>query len=116
MKIINREMGGGKTRSLVEFMLASGNEDVVYVAPTISQAVHVAYRYAKVLDPLVPQRRFISASSLAAYAEKHPGSRFVLDEVDGILGSLVNGTVLAIAGTDEDLREGQRRRMQPKSA
>lgn len=109
MKIINREMGGGKSRALVELMLEPGNEDVVYVAPTVAQAQRIGYEYARQLDPGVDRKRFIAASALGSL--KGRNVRVVIDEVGGVLSGLVGASVLAIAGTDEDLQAGQRQRI-----
>lgn len=111
MKIINREMGGGKTVSLVELMLYPGNEDVIYVAPTVRQAHQLAFLEALKRDPHVSRDRFISAGSLEYVRGRYPEARFVIDEIDGVLEYLVQGKVLAIAGTDEDLKRGQITRM-----
>lgn len=110
MKIINREMGGGKTTALVQIMMRPGNEDVIYVAPTLSQAHRIAYPYARQIDPNVDLNRFVSVAGLLEFdPESRP--RFVIDELEGLLGSLAGGEVLAVAGTDEDLRRGQMAKM-----
>lgn len=108
MKIINREMGGGKTHALVEIMLAPGNEDVLYVAPTRDQAYRIAYEYAKNLSPNVQRGRFITAADIE---HNRVGARYVIDEIDTVLNLFIGTEVVAIAGTDEDVRRGQERRM-----
>lgn len=108
MKIINREMHSGKTHALIEIMLAPGNSDVYYVAPTYKQADHAA-KVAKSISPRVDRNRFVSVAALNAF--RQPTPRFVLDEVEGVLNTLLQGKVLAVAGTDEDLKDGQMRRI-----
>lgn len=108
MKIINREMGGGKTYALVELMLEPGNEDVIYVAPTVSQAQGIAFPYAAQITGQATKElrdRFISVAQIDNLRGRVV--RFVFDEVDGILGYLAGAPVIAIAGTDEDLKRGQ---------
>lgn len=118
MKIINREMGGGKTYALVEMMLEPGNEDVIFVAPTYSQAQSIAYPYAAQIvgeSSKALRDRFISVAHLLSDRKKYEGRRFVIDEVNGVLGVLTGGHVLAVAGTDEDLEAGQRQRIAERS-
>lgn len=109
MKIINREMGGGKTTALVEIMLRPGNEDVIYVAPTYAQA-KLAMRIAreKLKGRTLPpdlSRRFVSASALNGPGWRSPQEyRYVIDEFDGVIRGLVGGEVIAVAGTDEDYK------------
>ena len=106
MKIINREMGGGKTTALVEMMLRPGNEDVVFVAPTRAQAVNIGLRTAvKVFGQEETPKlrdRFISVSELLGRRDRK--ERYVLDEIEGCLQYLVEAPVVAIAGTDEDYK------------
>lgn len=108
MKIINREMGGGKTHALVEIMLRPGNEDVIYVAPTRDQAYRIAYEYAKTIRPGISRSRFITAADIE---HNRLGHRYVFDEVHAVLSTLVGTEVVAIAGTDEDLAAGQLKNM-----
>lgn len=108
MKIINREMGGGKTHALVEIMLRPGNEDVIYVAPTRDQAYRIAYEYAKTIRPGITRSRFITAADIE---HNRLGHRYVFDEVHAVLSTLVGTEVVAIAGTDEDLAAGQLKNM-----
>lgn len=107
MKIISKGLGEGKTTDLVRIMLQPGNEDVVFVAPTWAQAERIGYRTAISFFGATPgkelQGRFISASALENHVRtgKH---RYVFDEVDGVLQALLRAPVIAIAGTDEDVR------------
>ena len=104
MKIINREPGGGKTRALLEMVI--GDASIIYVAPTRAQAEH-AYREARSMTPMISRGRFISIHQVPTYRGVNPAYQFVLDEVEGILGGLIGGTVIAIAGSDEDLKRGR---------
>lgn len=103
-KIINREMSSGKTTTLVRMMFEPGNEDVVYVAPTIAQAKKIALRVA--VDLLgyseTPElsNRFIGVSEL--HRRGGLTERYVVDEVDEVLRILLGCDIVAIAGTDED--------------
>lgn len=116
MRIFNRPMGAGKTTELVKMLLATGNEDVYYVAPTRSQADN-AYKIALQVfmgvnggsvHPVITnpdiRKRFISAATLS---EMPKGTRYVVDEVDGVLDFLIQGYVLAIAGTDGKMKADQ---------
>lgn len=118
MRIFNQPMGSGKTTELVTIMLAPGNEDVIYVAPTMSQA-NAANRIAREIITkameAVGERfsgtdvgkltaRFTSASGLSRYPE---GTRYVIDELDGVISGLVNGQVLAVSGTDAKMKADQ---------
>lgn len=118
MRIFNRPMGAGKTTELVKLMLEPGNEDVYFVAPTRAQA-EIGHRIAQgILSEALEAvgdrfagtdrgklaARFLSSSAL----EKQPkGTRYVIDEIDGVIGSLIGGPVLAIAGTDGKMRADQ---------
>lgn len=110
LRIIERPKGGGKTAALIEIMLAPGNEDVVYIAPTAAQAAE-AYRRACWLQmergqrALINSNRFISASrfDFQHQAMHHTSApmRVVIDEVGGALSGLLPGlSVVAVAGTD----------------
>lgn len=114
MKIINREMGGGKTYALVELMLAPGNEDVIYVAPTITQAQNIAFRYAQGLQKNADPGRFIGAVEFRTRinSRRSDYNRYVIDELEGVLRMITGARILAVAGTDEDLRLGQIHRRQ----
>jgi len=116
MRIFNRPMGTGKTTELVKLMLEPGNGDVYFVAPSRAQA-EIGYRIAKEMivasaksDPEVTisyknlGHRFISASALD---KLEAGTRYVIDEIDGVIGALIGGPVLAIAGTDGKIRADQ---------
>jgi len=111
MKIINREMGGGKTHALVELMLEPGNEDVIFVAPTYSQAQEIGYRTALSQGYNGKRDRFVAVGAILGKPNDFRGKRFVIDEGAGVIGALIGGKVLAIAGTDEDLEAGQRQRI-----
>jgi len=110
MKIIATEPGGGKTTALIDIMLKPGNEDVVYVAPTFKQddvAHRAAMHRAAERGLEAPSRsRFIRADQLLARPRAR--ERYVLDEVDGILHSLLGSAPVAIAGTDEDVKAAWR--------
>ena len=115
MKIVNREIGGGKTTALVEIMLRPGNEDVIFVAPAESQAMNAYYHIALGVFHEKPSRalrdRFISAAGLRARKKQKQRGRYVIDELEGVIGFLVKGTVLAVSGTDEDYKFAHRTRL-----
>lgn len=108
MRIINREHGGGKTTELVRIMLLPGNEDVVFVAPTAAQAERLGYETAVQVFGAKRSKelasRFISASALPNRKDRN--ERYVIDELEGVISSLVGGEVIAVAGTDELLKWG----------
>lgn len=106
MKIISKGLGEGKTYDLVKLMLEPGNEDVVFVAPTRAQAQDIGKRTAVITfgqrDTPELRSRFISAAELPN--RKGRKERYVIDEIDGVIGGLIGGEVIAIAGTDEDVK------------
>lgn len=110
MKILNMPLGSGKTTALVKMMLEPGNEDVVFVAPTKSQAEAIGYRTATTTlgqpESKELRSRFISAAELPN--RKGRKERYVIDEIDGVIGGLIGGEVVAIAGTDEDEKKAYR--------
>lgn len=99
MKIIELPRGRGKTTELVILMMEPGNEDVVYVAPTMQQA-QSARKIAEAHGmPRPTLHRFISANGLSDL--HNTGTRYVVDELDGVLGYLLGGTPVAVAGTSK---------------
>lgn len=111
MKIINREMGGGKTTALLELMAGPDGHDIVYVAPSMAQARRAKEMFDKYYGGN-SDRRFISVGQLGGIrGSSYPTPRFVIDEADGVLGHLLGGQVVGIAGTDEDLKRGQINRL-----
>lgn len=112
MKIISKGLGEGKTYDLVKLMLEPGNEDVVFVAPTRAQAQALGKRTAVETfgqgDTPELSQRFISAAELPN--RKGRKERYVIDEIDGVIGGLMGGEVIAIAGTDEDVKAEHRKR------
>lgn len=120
MRIFNRPLGTGKTTELVKIMLEPGNGDVYYVAPTRAQAENAA-NIAKELilkaaksNPEVKIThsnlgyRFLSVADLTkADPGTRYGSRYVIDEISGVIGALISGEVLAIAGTDGKMKADQ---------
>lgn len=114
MKIFNRELGGGKTTALLELMDRPENSSVIYVAPTRQQADMARSMFETMTGKKSDPARFVKVSqvnSLLDPESHYPPLRFVIDEVEGVLNSLIGGQVLAVAGTDEDLRTGQIQRM-----
>lgn len=111
LRIIEMKPGEGKTTTLVKIMLEPGNEDVLYVAPTNSQA-RIGYltalellgkpfdrdegRGAKITEPEL-WKRFMSYET---HAHRTDQPRVVVDELDGVIGRALNATVLAVSGTD----------------
>jgi hypothetical protein len=105
MKVIDLPQGAGKTTQLVESMLQPGNEDVIYIAPTIAQADHARRMAASmildrasallgfdmsVIVPTVSRagklgRRFMGASQLANHPRQLIDARVVIDELPGVL-------------------------------
>lgn len=107
MRILNWELGRGKTTELVRIMLEPGNEDVIFVAPSMAQAEKLGYgtavgRFGQDESPEL-KARFISVGQV----HLHKGARFVIDEIGGVIGSLIGGEVLALSGTDENVKKGQ---------
>ena len=107
MRIIEKDLHGGKTTELVKFMLEPGNEDVIYIAPTLHQAQRIALAIAvDVLEdrgdevPVTIGSRFRSLSVLKDGYTLPPNTRVVIDEIDGVLSGVLGVQVLAIAGTD----------------
>jgi len=96
VNVIAFERQAGKTRALIEFMAQPRNEDVLYLAPTAQQATN-AHHMAVGLGFLEPhdRRRFLSVSQIVDRIDFRRGgpARFVVDELDGVLRLLLNGTV-----------------------
>lgn len=96
MNVIVRPRGGGKTTDLVRFMLEPGNEDVTFVAPTHAQA-DVGFR-AFIREGGSPElkHRFQPAWWLENRDMRGRRPRIVIDEADGVLGSLINAQIEVI--------------------
>lgn len=111
MRIINRPKGSGKTYELVKMMMMEpGNEDIVYVAPTYVQAERIAKRLAIQEFGAKPSpelsMRFTNAGAVNQPGRHYPpDQRFVIDELDGVIGGIIGGNVVAVAGTDEKHKE-----------
>ena len=97
---IERERAGGKTYRLVQEMLKPGNEDMVYVAPTMHQAREIAARTASEMGAEVtPEllKRFTSVGYIRQFQGQRV--RLVIDEADGVLSQLLGAPVAFIAYT-----------------
>jgi hypothetical protein len=122
VRILDYRPHAGKTTELVELMLEPGNEDVIYVAPTIAQADNASRIAARILLQRISdllgydltalagrmetrgpklRRRFLAAHQVVNRPRLAAGSRFVVDETDGVLGGLLGGTILAAALTSD---------------
>jgi len=97
--VVLRPRAGGKTTALVQQMVF--DDRITYVAPTHQQAV-MARNVAFDLGIHLPADRFIRAPrDLDRRGPRCDGEVFVVDEADGLLSSLLGGTIMAIALTGE---------------
>jgi hypothetical protein len=113
VKVIDLPQGAGKTTRLVEYMLEPGNEDVIYIAPTVRQA-EVARRMAarmildrasaslgfdmSVIAPTVSPvgklgRRFMGADQVASRPRRFTKARVVIDELPGVVTQLISSFI-----------------------
>jgi hypothetical protein len=101
MKIYSLPRQGGKTSALVDLMLEPGNEDIIYIAPTMAQADN-ARRMAQERGA-TPERakrgRFQKLPDRPIRGRSNV--RYVVDELDGILSYLLGGIPVAVAVTGE---------------
>lgn len=113
MKVIDLPQGAGKTTQLVEYMLQPGNEDVIYIAPTVRQAEaarHMAARMIldrasaslgfdmSVIAPTVSPvgklgRRFVGAGQVASHPRQFANARVVIDELPGVVTQLISSFI-----------------------
>ena len=107
MRILNWEHGRGKTTELVRMMMQPGNEDVVYVAPTFAQADYALAVATDLCGGVRPAGLQLRFTSVFALGQRHGfRERYVIDEFDGVLRSLLGAEVLAVAGTCETQKPG----------
>jgi hypothetical protein len=110
VKVIDLPQGAGKTTQLIEYMLQPGNEDVIYIAPTLRQAdnarrmaAHMVLDKASVslgfdMSPIAPTvsptgklgRRFVSAGQVVSHPRRMARSRVVIDELPGVVTELIS--------------------------
>ena len=98
MKIIQLERGGGKTTKLVEMMLA--DPSLVYLAPTQAQA-DLALRMARQTQSDTSRKRFQRADAFAQRQGETPIT-VVVDELEGVLTTLLGATVAAATHTEQE--------------
>lgn len=106
MKIIKLGLGEGKTTALLQIMLEPGNEDVVFITPTFAQmrVAQQMMREMKGVRTLNPKdaNRFRTLQNLLGEGWHYPSDqRYVIDNLEGVIGGLVGGDVIAVSGTDE---------------
>jgi hypothetical protein len=122
MKIIDIPQGAGKTTQLVEYMLQPGNEDVIYIAPTLRQAdnarrmaahmvldkasVSLGFDMSPVASTVSPAgklgRRFMGASQVARHSRQLLDARVVIDELPDVLYVLLGGSRVDVATLTSD--------------
>lgn len=102
MRALALNPGDGKTTSLVQYMMREGNENVIYVAPTLAQA-HNAERFFFNLggSEAAAKGRFLSVASVDR-AVIGRSARLVFDEAEGVIEALAGARVELIAFTPDD--------------
>lgn len=101
MEIIARPRQAGKTQELVRRMLES--DELIYVAASARQADYV-FQACRIDDPAISKSRFIGAGQIEAFYENRAGTnnptpRFLVDEVDAVLATLLHGIPVAATFT-----------------
>ena len=96
MDIIQWPTGAGKTSELLAYMLCPENADVHYIAPTMKMAVEAGREFEKFGGDATG--RFHGAT----YLHKRglpSAARYVIDELEGVLGGLVWGKIEIVTST-----------------